>query len=726
METQTYRVTGMDCAECASKVQTGVRRLAGVTDAHVDLMTTKLTVTGHADESALRQRVQALGYGLEVDAPKQARVVRASGMRDFIAYLFAHFETQMALLGGALMLVALLLTVANLPPALRAGTLVLAMLVAAFPAARSGINTLFINREFSIDLLMVIAAVGAVLIGELWEGAVVVFLFAIGEALEGYTADRARDSLRSLIDLAPATAIRVLHDIVEETVAVDALRIDDLVLVKPGERVPMDGRIDSGESDVNQAPITGESIPVYKTRGAEVYAGSINGGGMLKIRVTHLAADNTLNRIIALVEQAQSVRAPSQQFIDQFAKVYTPAVVLIALLIATLPPLLFGAPFADVVGQAHGWLYRALSLLVIACPCALVISAPVTVISGITAAARRGVLIKGGAHLEALAQVRAFAFDKTGTLTRGQPAVTGVRTASCTDDVRCEYCDDVLALASAVETRSTHPLAQAVTRAATDRGIAARYGAAEQVENLAGRGVRGLVGGELVTVGSHPLFDAEYPHTAELHEQINHAEAAGQTTMLLAQERDVRGYITLADSIRPESREVVQALKALGVDSVMLTGDNPTVAAAVGAAVGVDTVRAGLLPAQKVDAVRDLLAHYGKVAMIGDGINDTPALAAATVGVAMGGVGSAQAMETADVILMADGLRQLPDAVRLARFTRNLIRQNVAVAFAMKALFLVLAIEGGASLWLAILADVGVSLLVTLNGMRPLRFHSVR
>jgi Cd2+/Zn2+-exporting ATPase len=408
--------------------------------------------------------------------------------------------------------------------------------------------------------------------------------------------------------------------------------------------------------------------------------------------------------------------------IDRFARVYTPGVVIFAALVAFLPPLLFGAPFYSALDPAHSWLYRALSLLVIACPCALVISGPVTIISAITAAARRGVLIKGGAHLEALATVKVFAFDKTGTLTRGIPVVRVNRSIDCTTGQTCAACDDVLALAAAVERRSAHPLARAIVDAAQERGLDRTYAPAESVEMLAGQGVRGQVNGKTVTVGSHNLFDLEHPHNTLFCDLVSEAEAQGQTTMLLCDGDRVRGFIAVADAVRADSQAVIGELNALGLTTVMLTGDNPAVAESVGREVGVNDVRAGLLPADKVDAIREF-AQQGNVAMVGDGVNDTPALAAATVGIAMGGAGSAQALETADVALMADDLSQLPFAVRLARLGRRLIGQNIVFSLGTKLFFMGLALTGNASMWMAVAADMGVSLLVTLNGMRPLRFE---
>ncbi len=720
MTQRIYKIGNMDCVNCAREVETGVGKLEGVQHVQVDFATGQMTLDGDVAYPVLKQRVEALGKTLEDRQPAGGKLPRG-GVLGFWDYLTNRRETQLALIGGAGVLLTLLSSlVLQINEQVTGVAYILFMLVTLVPIARSGINTLRINREFNINLLMTIAAVGAILIGEFLEGATVIFLFAVGEALEGYTADRARHSLRSLLDLAPPRALR-LRDGHEEDVPVEALLVGDTLLVRPGERVPMDGEVTAGTSSANQAPITGESIPVHKTVGDAVYAGSINGEGALEMRVTHLAADNTLSRIIKLVEEAQSVRAPSQRLIDRFAHYYTPGVVVLALLVATVPPLLFGAPFID-TPEGHGWFYRALSMLVIACPCALVISTPVTIISAITAAARRGVLIKGGAHLEALSEIRAIAFDKTGTLTAGQPVVTQLRSVDCEiGENTCERCTDVLALAAAVEKRSTHPLAQAVLNAAEARQVLNQYAPATDVAVLAGQGVQGRVGDRLVTVGSHPFFEAQYPHSAALCTLVDRAEAQGQTAMLLCDGERVRGYIAVADEPRSSSQSVIQELNGLGLRTVMLTGDNERAAQAIGQAVGVTDVRANLMPADKVAAVHQMLADHQRVAMIGDGVNDTPALATATVGIAMGGAGNAQAMETADIVLMADDLTQLPFAVRLARFSRSLIKQNVALSFGLKAAFLVLALLGGASLWAAVFADVGMSLIVTLNGMRPLR-----
>ena len=722
MTTQTYRIGNMDCVGCAQEVEAGVTRLHGVTSAEVDYFSGRLRLAGDVPFATLQERVEALGktIALPEAAARVDEEPARGGMLGFVDYLVARRETRLALIGGAIIVATFLVSLLGLPALAGNALYTLGMAVALAPILRSGLNGLRINRQFNINLLMSIAAIGAVAIGEYLEGATVIFLFAIGEALEGYTADRARHSIQSLMTLTPKTALRLTGDL-EETVPVEQLRVGDAILVKPGEHIPMDGRVTSGASSVNQAPITGESVPVAKNVDDELFAGTINGEGTLTVAVTRLAADNTLQRIIEMVEEAQSRRAPSQRLIDRFASWYTPAVVVLAVGVATVPPLLFGQPFLDTTsasGASHGWLYRALAMLVIACPCALVISTPVTIISAIARAARQGVLIKGGAHLETLGQIRAVALDKTGTLTAGRPVVTAVQALGCVQDDECPRCDDLLALATAVERRTAHPLAQAVVRAAEARALASVYQPAQQVEMLAGRGVRGRVNEQTVTLGSHVLFDEEFPHAEALCADVRRLEANGQTTMLLAENKQVRGYIAFADAARPTAQRVIAELNELGLSTVMLTGDHPSAAAAIADEIGVTDVRAGLLPNEKVEAVEALRASYRQVAMVGDGVNDTPALAAASVGVAMGGAGSPQALETADVVLMADDLTQLPFVVRLSRLARRLIQQNVALSFGVKLVFLALALLGLTSLWVAILADVGMALLVTLNGMR--------
>lgn len=737
----TYAVLGMDCADCAMKVERGISRLPGAGEVRVDFITGKLEISGSVPSDAIRERLNALGYGLaepaaSVEKPAEpggaspqaeAGPGSAGGVIGFGRYLLREKETRLALGGALLIGSALIGALIGLPALLTQALLIVAIAIAAFPALRKGLNALRINREFSIDLLMVSAAVGAVLVGDPLEGAAVVVLYAIGEALEGYSVDRARSSLRGLMALRPLRAMR-LTDGVPHEVAADDLRVGDRVLIRPGEQVPADCVLVAGTGEINQAAITGESLPVLRHPGDSLLAGSLNGSVALEASVERPASDSTLSRIIHLVEQAQSERAPSQRLIEQIARVYTPFVLFAALAIALIPPL-FGGPFWNTPTE-QGWFYRALSLLVIACPCALLISAPVTMLSAITAAARRGVLIKGGAHLEALAQVRTVAFDKTGTLTQGRLAIQAIQAADCPQDVatsenhhhvtECGQCADVLALAAAVEQGSTHPLARAVVAEAQAHGMTGRYTASE-VQALPGQGVQGLVNGQRVTIGSHAFFDAQFPHSAALHAQVQALEASGQMALLVHDANAVRGYLSASDAIREGSASVVAELHGLNLRTVMLSGDQPAAAQRIAEAAGITEVYAGLMPAAKLERIHALNAQQGPVAMVGDGINDTPALAAASVGIAMGGAGSAQAVETADLVLMADGLTALPFAIRLARFTRRLIAQNVGISIVTKLLFVALAIEGSGSLWLAIAADMGVSFVVTLNGMRALR-----
>ena len=718
---KTYMIGNMDCAGCAHEVEAAVSKLNGVHFAEVDFLSNKLQLIGDVDYARLKDRVESLGKTISIDTLAQSQDVdstRRAGVIGFWDFLLERPASRMAVYGGALLFLAIGLDLSAIaPPDISNLVYVLAMTVAIRPIAVSGINSLRISREFNINLLMTVAALGALVLGEFLEAATVIFLFAIGEALEGFTTDRARDSLRGLVALKPPVAHRIAGDLTE-VVPVEALRISDRIRVLPGERIPMDGTVLTGNSAVDQAHITGESLPLERSPGDEVYAGSINGAATLDLRVERLAQDNTLSRIIELLQNAQSRRAPVQRLIDRFAHVYTPVVAISAIGVAFIPPLLFGQPFWD-SETGTGWLYRALSMLVIACPCALVISTPVTVISAITSAARRGVLIKGGAHLEALAGVKAIAFDKTGTLTRGKLDVVATATGDCDHAVSCQPCDELISLAASVEAQSTHPLAQAIQATACAKGI--EYGAAAEVESLTGFGVRGKVNGQPVTIGSHSFFDNEFDLTAQLCAIARDFESAGQSAVMVHDGDQVRGVIGLTDMPRVESKRVVSELREMGLASVMLTGDNEIVAESIAGQVGVDRFRAGLLPQDKVDAVENLETEYQQVAMVGDGINDSPALAAATVGVAMGAAGSAQAMETADIVLMADKLDLLPRTIRRARFARRLIRENIVLSIGLKLVFLLLALTGNVTMLAAVFADMGMSLAVTLNGMRALR-----
>ncbi len=561
-------------------------------------------------------------------------------------------------------------------------------------------------RHLDINVLMTVAVIGAAILGQWSEAGTVVFLFALAQYLEARSMDRARHAIRALMDLTPqeALVVRATGDV---RVGVDDVAIGEIVRVRPGDKVPLDGVVVDGVSDVNQAPITGESMPADKQPGSELFAGSINGHGALRMRVTRFRSDTTLARIIHLVEEAQSQRAPSQAFVERFARIYTPAVLLLAALVAVVPPLAAGYPITD-------WVYRALVLLVIACPCALVISTPVSIVSALAAAARRGVLIKGGLHLERAGTLRCIAFDKTGTLTRGRPVVAEVHAV----DGRSP--EEVLAIAAAVAESSEHPLGRAIAAYAADHGIAKRAGT--QYRALPGRGGEAVVDGQPALNGNPRLFEERQLLTEPARDAIAAFARQGRTSVLVAHRGQLLGIIALADAPRPLARDVVDLVRSQGIAHVaMLTGDNDGAGRAIAADLGIDDVRAELLPAAKVDAVRDLRQRYGMTAMVGDGVNDAPALAAADLGIAMGAAGSDAALETADIALMGDDLSKIPFTVRLSRRALFNIKTNVSLSIGLKALFLALAISGHATLWMAIAADTGASLLVIANGLRLLR-----
>ncbi len=552
-----------------------------------------------------------------------------------------------------------------------------------------------------MSVLMTVAASGAFLIGAGGEGASVMVLYSIAEFLEEYAEQRAVRSVGSLLALAPETAT-VRRGAGEETVHVHAVEVGETAIVRPGEKVPLDGTVTAGESSVDQAAITGESVPVGKRPGDAVFAGTLNGEGYLEVRVDRPYDSSTLARIAAFVAEAQERQSPTEAFIARFSRVYTPAVLVGAALVAVVPIALGLLPPDEAV-------YRALTLLVISCPCALAISTPVTMVSGLTAAARSGVLIKGKDHVEAMAGIRVVAFDKTGTLTAGEPRVTTVVPFDG------HSADDVRRIAAALEARSRHPLARAIVADAAAANIALPE--ATGFASLTGRGVRGTVEGMEYLVGGRDLFAAD--RRREFEAEVRALEATGATVVIVGTDREPVGLIGLMDVPRPEAAATVEALRAEGIRTVMVTGDNPTVAAAIAAGLGIDEVEAGVLPEAKADVVRRLREAHGAIAMVGDGVNDAPALAEATVGIAMGGAGSDVAIETADIVLMEDRLDRLVDLLRLARRTQGIVRQNVAVAVSVKAGIAVLAVIGLVTLWEAVgFGDMGLSLLVVLNALR--------
>ena len=568
------------------------------------------------------------------------------------------------------------------------------------------------QRVLDINVLMVIAVLGAIGLGEWFEAAMVVWLFGISEWLESLSLARARRAIRDMMNVAPTDAlVRREGEIVRVPIA--ELRVGDLVLVQPGDRVPVDGTVTHGESAVNQAPITGESWPADKAPGDTIFAGSINGTGALDVRVDHLAADSTIARIIHLVEEAQARRAPIQTFVDQFARRYTPAVVVIAAVIALVPPTITSVETLSLAAGGWGeWFYRALVLLVVACPCALVISTPVAIVSALTAAARAGVLIKGGAHLERLAAVRCVAFDKTGTLTEGRVAVTGVHGVGVTPP------QEVLTVAASLEARSEHPIGRAIVDRARAAGVAFAEGTGFRA--LPGLGAEATITSGVAVIGSHRFFESRSLCTDDLHARMAEVEATGATPVCVGRDGTALGVIGLSDVLREGVHQVVRDLRSAGVDHVvLLTGDTRRSADPIRDASGVDEVYADLMPEDKVTLVEMLRREHGVVAMVGDGVNDAPALATSDVGIAMG-AGTGVALETADVALVGNDLSRLPFALRLSRDTLTTIKTNVAIALGLKAAFVVLTVLGAATLWIAVLADTGASLLVVANSLRLL------
>lgn len=557
----------------------------------------------------------------------------------------------------------------------------------------------------NINFLMCIAVVGAIIIGSWPEAAMVTILFAIAERIESYSLDRARNAVRALMELAPEKAWVQNESGQWSEVEAASVALGQRVRVKPGERIPLDGEVVLGQSAVNQAPITGESIPVDKTIGDQLFAGTINEQGVLEFTVTGKRGNTTLDRIIKTVQEAQGTRAPTQRFVDNFAKYYTPGVVIFAILVATVP-LAFGQPFWP-------WLYKALVMLVIACPCALVISTPVTVVSGLAAAAKQGILIKGGVHLESGRTLKMIALDKTGTLTHGKPVVTDVVVMHDYDR------DKAMQIAASIDHLSGHPVAKAIA----DQWKGALLEVAD-FESITGRGVAGSVENVNYMIGNHRLIEERGACCDHVHSELDRLQAEGKTTVVLANTKEALAIFGVADTLRSESVEAIRELHSLGVKVAMLTGDNASTAKAIGSQAEIDDVQAELLPEDKLNVIETLLQSHGGVGMVGDGVNDAPALARATVGFAMGAAGTDTALETADVALMKDDLRKLPAYIRLSKKTAKILTQNIAAAIGIKAVFFALALTGHATLWMAVFADMGGSLLVVGNGLRILRTSS--
>ena len=569
-------------------------------------------------------------------------------------------------------------------------------------------KALFALRRLRPDmnLLMAIAVIGAATIGEWLEAALVSFLFALSLALEAWSIGRARRAVEALLDLAPPT-VRVLKDGLETEVAPDDVSLSTVFLVKPGERIALDGEVLRGNSEVNQAPISGESIPLLKEPGAQVFAGTINGDGVLEVRSTKITSDTTLAHIIQMVGAAQAKKAPSEQWVEKFARYYTPIVFISATLVFLVPPLLLGHDWQE-------WTYRALVLLVIGCPCALVISTPVSIVAALAASARNGVLIKGGAYVEAPARLKAIALDKTGTLTEGRPRVSQVFPEPDVSE------HELLELAATMESQSDHPLARAIVEYCQEQGIRPR--AVSDFKVIQGKGAEGTIDGSQYWLGSHRYLEERFQETFEIHNRLEQLAGSGQSVVVIGDQKRVIGMISLADAVRTVSRDALRRLREEGIEHiVMLTGDNKPTAKAIAQATGVDEVYAELLPEDKVRSIEKLVETYQRVAMVGDGVNDAPAMARATLGIAMGAMGSDAAIEAADIALMSDDLSKLPWLVKHSRRALSIIRQNITLSLAVKAIFVALTFTGFASLWAAIAADMGVSLLVIFNALRLLR-----
>jgi Cd2+/Zn2+-exporting ATPase len=690
-KTEVFDVVGMDCAVETSVVERTLRELPGVCSVRTSTLTRQATVVHTVSSDEILRALQACGFEAR---PKARERVPAA------APAWTTWAAVVATLAGI---------VAAVPAPFAAKVaFAAAVVVGGLPIAAKGWRAARLGR-LDMNALMTLAVIGAGVIGEWDEAAGTVVLFSLAQLLESRSLERARRAISSLMCLAPDEAVvRRAGGIVR--IGVEAIGVGEHVLVGPGERVPLDGIVSAGESELDQSPITGESVPAVKQPGDEVFAGSINGGGALDVLVSRRAAETTLSRIIRRIEEAQASRAPSQGFVERFAHVYTPAVIALAAAVALLPPLLLDGDF-------RGWFYRALVLLVVSCPCALVISTPVSIVSALTAASARGVLIKGGAHLEAIAAVRGVVFDKTGTLTHGVPAVTEVVPLPGVS------ADELLALAAAVEARSGHAIGKAVVEHAAARGLSPAP--ARDVIALPGRGVRGVVGGAVVRVGSHRWFDEQGLCDHRLDAELTRLEAGGRSAMLVAVEgRGLLGHLGVADETRGDAADAVRELRDAGLHVAMLTGDNARTAQSVADALSIVDRRADLLPDDKVQAVRALEAERGPMAMVGDGVNDAPALAAASVGLAIGARASDATLETADIVLLHPKLSLVPDTIHLGRAAARVVRQNVVFSIAVKAAVLLVTLAGYGSLWAAVAADMGASLLVIANGLRLLRHRS--
>lgn len=699
MTEKTYRIEGLSCTNCAGKFEKNVKQLPGVTSATVNFGASKISVEG---QTTIEELEEAGAFENLIIRDDQENDEQVRSKESFIKRNIALIIS----LGFILVAVISQLSLGE-DHLLTKALYILAIIIGGFDLFKEGFSDL-IKLDFSMESLMTIAIIGAAFIGEWAEGSIVVILFAISEALERFSMDKARQSIRSLMDIAPKGAL-IRRNNVEQLVSVDKIDIDDIMIIKPGQKIAMDGLVINGHSSVNQAAITGESVPVEKQLDDEVFAGTLNEEGVLEVKVTKKVTDTTIAKIIHLVEEAQGERAPAQAFVDKFAKYYTPFIIIMALLIVVVPPLFFG-------GDWNKWLYQGLSILVVGCPCSLVISTPVSIVSAIGNAAKNGVLVKGGVYLEEIGHLRAIAFDKTGTLTKGKPVVTDFIATSSETDI------NYLSIISSLESLSQHPLASAILNEADKTNVDYKSIQIEDFQSITGKGLTGIHQNIRYYIGSPKLFSASVIEETAVKVQYRQFQEQGKTAMYFGTDEQILGVIAVADEVRDSSAAVISELHKLSIEhTIMLTGDNTKTAESIGKQLGVTEIKGDLMPQEKLDSIKALRTTYNKVAMVGDGINDAPALAASTVGIAMGGAGTDTALETADVALMGDDLQKLPFIVRLSRQTLKVIKQNITFSLGIKLLALLLVIPGWLTLWIAIVADMGATLLVTLNGLRLMK-----
>lgn len=691
-----YELQGLSCANCAAQFEKNVQNIPSVEAVQVNFAASKVTVSGDVTVQQL-EKAGAFDH------------IKVRGQDDDVFQDIPLWKKRENILAGISLIIlligiALQFTLGKGHP-IATTTFIIAILIGGYDLFITGFKNLF-RFYFDLHTLMTIAIIGAAFIGEWVEGAAVVILFAISEALESYSVDKARQSIKSLVDIAPNHAtIRRGNDLVE--LHVNDIQVSDMMIIKPGEKIAMDGEVMTGYTSINQAAITGESLPVHKNIGDDVFAGTLNEEGSIEVRVTKLVEDTTIAKIIHLVEEAQAEKAPAQKFVDKFALYYTPAIMVIALLVATVPPLLFGADWSQSI-------YLGLATLVVGCPCALIISTPVAIVTAIGNAARHGVLIKGGVHLEETGRLNMIAFDKTGTLTKGVPEVTSIIPIQDIAE------NDILRIATAIEEFSQHPIASAIIREAKARHIEVTK--ATDFQSITGKGAQAKVDNELYFIGNAQLFTELPAHQSIPQEQMETLQQEGNTVMLLGTNEDVLALIAVADQVRDTSYTVIEKLKNLGIHhTIMLSGDNRFTANAIAKQIGMTDVHGDLLPEDKLTMMNKLKSEHGRVAMVGDGINDAPALATATIGIAMGGAGTDAALETADIALMDDDISKLPYTIGLSKRALAIIKQNISFAFLIKIIALLLVIPGWLTLWIAVVADVGATLLVVVNSMRLMR-----